>query len=105
MKILSTLYKRLKNNSLSVWRFIHDEETNRFFAINMESLKTIPANDADHLKHIHTNYLGYGFSREIPAKRVRKVAPPVKKVKAIADPWASQLPLDLQQELDQLVLL
>ena len=88
MKILASLRKQTKTG-VSTWTFIHDAEMKVFYAVGGEDLKVIPANDRKHLRQIFNNFLGYGYTRKLSNK----------KQMLVADPWESQLPLQLQNEL------
>ncbi len=88
MKVLSSLRKRTKTG-VSVWCFCYDAEMRVHYAVGGEDLKVIPANDRKHLKELYNNFLGYGFTAKLPKP----------KQQLVADPWESQLPLQLQHEL------
>ena len=88
MKVLASLRKQTKTG-VSTWTFIHDAEMKVFYAVGGEDLKVIPANDRKHLRQIFNNFLGYGYTRKLSNK----------KQMLVADPWESQLPLQLQNEL------
>ena len=88
MKVLASLRKQTKTG-VSTWTFIHDAEMKVFYAVGGEDLKVIPANDRKHLRQIFNNFLGYGYTRKLSNK----------KQLLVADPWESQLPLQLQNEL------
>ena len=88
MKVLASLRKQTKTG-VSTWTFIHDAEMKVFYAVGGEDLKVIPANDRKHLRQIFNSFLGYGYTRKLSTK----------KQLLVADPWESQLPLQLQNEL------
>ena len=92
MKVLTSLRKRTRHG-ISVWSFCFDEETNQHFAVGGETLKVVPANDVKHLRQIYNNFKRYGFAEKLPV---------VKKQQIISDPWESQLPLNMQLQLDAL---
>ena len=91
MKVLASLRKQTKSG-VSTWTFIHDAEMKVFYAVGGENLKVIPATDRKHLREIFDNFVRYGYSRKLAPKKQRKE-------QLIADPWQSQLPLQLQNEL------
>jgi len=90
MKVLSSLRKRTKTG-VSVWCFCYDAEMKQHYAVGGEDLKVIPATDRKHLRALHQNFLGYGYTAKLPKKQL-----------LVADPWESSLPLDLQLELGAL---
>ncbi|MAA76860.1 MAG: hypothetical protein CML73_02350 [Rhodobiaceae bacterium] len=90
MKVLASLRKQTKSG-ISTWTFVHDAEMKVFYAVGGEDLKLIPANDRGHLREIYNNFIGYGYTRKLSH------ATPCKQ--KLADPWQSELPLELQHEL------
>jgi hypothetical protein len=87
---LASLRKRTKSG-ISVWRFFHDGEAQRFYAVGGEVLKVIEANDQHHLRQIFTSFQRYGYTEKLAPKKPW-----------ISDPWASELPSDIQQKLELL---
>ena len=96
MQVLASLRKRTKTG-VSTWTFVVDNEMKVCYAVGGEDLKVIRATDRKHLRAIYNNFLGYGYTRKLPEV---KAAP--KKEQYISDPWSSQLPAELQQELEAL---
>jgi len=92
MKVLASLRKRTKTG-VSVWCFCFDPEMKLHYAVGGEDLKVIPATDRKHLRAIHQNFLAYGYTAKLPKP---------KKQLLVADPWASQLPLEEQLALGAL---
>ena len=92
MKVLASLRKSTKTG-VSTWTFIHDAEMKVFYAVGGENLKVIPATDRKHLREIFDNFVSYGYSRKLAPKKQPK------KQQLVADPWASELPLNMQLEL------
>ena len=90
MKVLSSLRKRTKAG-ISVWNFCYCNETERFFAVGGDDLSLIKAVDRKHLVHIYNNFKRYGFREKLAPKK-----------QYISDPWASELPIELQQQLEAL---
>ena len=97
MKVLSSLRKRTANG-VSVWCFCYDAEMQRHYAVGGEDLRVIAAIDRKHLKQIFNNFLSYGYTRKLAKPK----AAPKKQKMLVADPWASQLPLDEQLALANL---
>lgn len=95
MQVIASLRKQTKSG-VSTWTFIHDREMKKFYAVGGQDLKVIPANDRQHLRQIFDNFVRYGYSRKLT-----KTAKPIKvaKQQLVADPWASELPLQMQLEL------
>ena len=91
MKVLSSL-RKLTRTGVSVWCFCYDAEMKQHYAVGGESLKVIPAKDRKALKELYNNFLGYGYTAKLPKP----------KQQLIADPWASQLPLNEQLALANL---
>lgn len=92
MQVLSSLRRRTKTG-ISVWHFCHVTETDQHFAVGGDDMKVISATDRKHLRQIYENFKRYGYRTNLPPRKARKSAAP------IADPWASELPLDLQLQL------
>ena len=92
MQVIASLRKRTRSG-ISVWNFCFDKEMNAHYAVGGEDLKVIRADDRKHLRTIYNNFKRYGYASKLPA---------IKKQQIIADPWSSQLPLDMQLELDAL---
>lgn len=90
MKVLSELKKATKTG-ISVWTFCYVEDTNSFFAVGGDQMKTIVADDRTHLRQIYNNFVKYGYKTKLP-----------KKQAFISDPWDSLLPINMQQELELL---
>ncbi len=90
MKVISSLRKQTKTG-LSVWTFCYNPETKQHFAVGGQDLKAIPATSRKHLKEIYNSFLRYGYKAKLPAKKL-----------FISDPWESQLPQQLQMELEAL---
>lgn len=90
MQILATLRSRTKTG-VSVWHFCVDKEAGRCFAIGGDDLKVIPAKDRKHLRAIYSNFIRYGYTTKLPAKK-----------QWISDPWSSDLPATMQMELEAL---
>ena len=91
MQIIATLRKRTKTG-ISVWNFCYNAETKQHFAVGGEALRGIPADDRAHLRQIYQSFVRYGYAE--------KLATP--KRQWISDPWASELPSDMQQKLELL---
>ena len=89
MKVLSEL-KNATKAGISVWTFCHVEDTDSYFAVGGEQMKVIPAKDVLHLRQLFNNFYRYGYRAELPKKAW------------ISDPWASELPTSMQQELELL---
>ena len=100
MRVLASLRKATKSG-VSTWTFVHDAEMKVFYAVGGEDLKVIPANDRKHLRQIFDNFVRYGYTRKLAKKQPAK---PVKvnKQLLVADPWTSELPLQMQLELASL---
>ena len=90
MKVLSEL-KKLTKAGISVWTFCYVEDTNSFFAVGGDQMKTIVADDRKHLRQIYNNFVKYGYKTKLP-----------KKQAYISDPWDSMLSPSLQMELEAL---
>ena len=93
MQLLSSLRRRTRTG-VSVWHFCYDKETNRYFAVGGQDLEVKSATSRKHLRQMHDNFKRYGYRKELPAIKEKRT----KSV--ISDPWASELPLDLQLQLD-----
>ena len=91
MNVLSSLRKRTKTG-VSVWCFCHDAEMGINYAVGGEDLKVIRVENRKALVQLYNNFLGYGYTRKLPKP----------KPQLIADPWASQLPLQEQLALAEL---
>ena len=89
MKVLASLRKQTKSG-ISTWTFIHDAEMRVHYAVGGTDLKVIPAKDRKHLRQIFDNFVRYGYSRKLAKKQV------------INDPWKSELPAQMQMELEVL---
>ena len=92
MKVLSSLRKATKTG-VSVWCFCYDAEMRLHYAVGGEDPKVIPAKDRKHLRAIYDNFRAYGYTAKLPKP---------KKQLLVADPWASQLPLEEQLALGAL---
>ncbi len=92
LQVLTSLRKRTKSG-LSVWNFCRVPETDQYFAVGGEDMRVIAATDRKHLKQIHENFKRYGYKVELPVLRKKQV---------INDPWASDLPAQMQMELEAL---
>jgi len=68
-----------------------------FYAVGGLDLKVIPATDRNHLRQIYNKFQSYGYTRKLSEA---KTAP--KKEQYISDPWSSELPAAMQQELEAL---
>ena len=90
MKVLSELKKATKAG-ISVWTFCYVKDTDTYFAIGGDKMKTIVANDRDHLRQIFNNFVAYGYTTKLPKKQIW-----------IDDPWSSSLPVSMQKELELL---
>lgn len=90
MQILASLRRRTKSG-ISVWHFCADKETGQCYAVGGDDLKVIPATDRKHLRAIYSNFQRYGYATKLPAKK-----------QWISDPWESQLPANMQMELEAL---
>ena len=88
MKVLSSL-RKLTKTGVSVWCFCYDAEMRVNYAIGGEDLKVIRVKDRKALRELYNNFLGYGYTAKLPKP----------KQQLVADPWESQLPLQLQHEL------
>lgn len=91
MQIIGTLRKMTKQG-LSVWNFCYNPETKVHFAVGGCDLKAIRADDREHLRQIYENFIGYGYATKLPTS----------KKMWISDPWSSDLPSELQHELEML---
>jgi hypothetical protein len=96
MQVLSSLRRRTKTG-VSVWHFCHISETDQYFAVGGDDMKSIPCTDRKHLRQVYENFKRYGYASKLRPIRAKKSAP-------IADPWDSKLPLDLQLQLDALAV-
>ena len=96
MNVLSSLRKRTKTG-VSVWCFCHDAEMGINYAVGGEDLKVIRVENRRALKELYNTFLGYGYTRKLP-----KPKPAKKQKMLVADPWASQLPLQEQLALGAL---
>ena len=92
MQLLASLRRRTKTG-VSVWHFCHVRETNQYFAVGGDDMKVISATDRKHLRQVYENFKRYGYTSKLRPIKAKKSAP-------IADPWESELPLDLQLQLD-----
>lgn len=90
MQVLSELKKYTKSG-ISVWEFVRIESTDTYMAIGGDDCKVIRANDRRHLRQIFENFKRYGYRTTLPRKEM-----------FIDDPWTSELPVHLQQELEAL---
>ncbi len=90
MKIIASLRRRTKSG-ISVWNFCYCEETKQHFAVGGENLKVIAATDRKHLRLIYNNFRKYGYAEKLAPKKV-----------FINDPWSSDLPINMQMELEAL---
>ena len=91
MQILATLKKQTKKG-LSVFNFCYNPETKQHFAVGGCELKAIPATDRVHLRQIFLKFVDdYGYAEKLPTKK-----------QFLTDPWSSQLPVRMQQELELL---
>lgn len=90
MKVLSELKKSTKAG-ISVWTFCYVKDTDTYFAVGGEHMKTIVATDKFHLRQIYDNFVNYGYATKLAKKQVW-----------IDDPWTSSLPVPMQQELELL---
>ena len=61
---LASLRKQTKSG-VSTWRFLHDAETDRYFAVGGEQLKLIPATSKKHLLSMYENFKSYGYRKEL----------------------------------------
>ena len=61
---LASLRKQTKSG-VSVWRFLHDRETNRYFAVGGEQFKLLPATSDKHLRAIYDNFVSYGYTEQL----------------------------------------
>ena len=93
MQVIASLRKRTRTG-VSTWTFCVDNEMKVCYAVGGEDLKVIRANDKQHLRQIYTKFQSYGYTRRLPA------APSAKQY--ISDPWSSELPADMQRELEEL---
>ena len=91
MQIITSLRKMTKQG-LSVWEFCYNQETDTYFAVGGCDLTAIKADNQDHLRQLYSSFIGYGYATELPTP---------KKV-WISDPWASDLPSELQHQLEML---
>lgn len=89
MNVIASLRKQTKSG-ISTWTFVHDAEMKVFYAVGGENLKVIKADDRKHLREIYQSFVRYGYTRKL-----------TKKV-WIDDPWSSDLPINMQQELELL---
>lgn len=87
---LASLRKRTKAG-ISVWRFVYDEESLMHYAVGGEVLKVIPCDDRGHLRKVFDNFKRYGYAEKLPTEQMW-----------LDDPWASDLPATMQQELELL---
>lgn len=90
MQVLSELKKYTKTG-ISVWSFVRIEDTDTYMAVGGDDCKVIKANDRRHLRQIFENFKRYGYRTELPRKK-----------QFINDPWASELPISMQMELEAL---
>ena len=90
MQIIATLKKQTKKG-LSVFNFCYNPETKQYFAVGGCELKAIKADDRNHLRQIYSNFISYGYATKLPTKK-----------QFLTDPWDSQLPVRMQQELELL---
>ncbi|MDA7436474.1 hypothetical protein N8654_02190 [Synechococcus sp. AH-601-B19] len=90
MQIIASL-RKLTKQGLSVWNFCYSPETKVYFAVGGCELKAIKADDRNHLRQIYKNFQSYGYAEKLPTKKAY-----------ISDPWSSQLPVRMQQELELL---
>jgi len=93
MNIIASLRKNTKQG-VSTWTFVVDNEMKVCYAVGGLDLKVIPATDRNHLRAIYQKFMTYGYTRKLSA------AP--KKEQYISDPWSSELPAAMQQELEAL---
>ena len=92
MQVLASLRRRTKAG-ISVWHFCRVAETDQYFAVGGETLKVIPCDDRKHLRQVFENFkANYGYATKLPSKQY------------ISDPWESELPAQLQSELEALSL-
>ena len=87
MQVIASLRRRTKSG-ISTWNFCYEAETNQHFAVGGENLKVITCEDRAHLRTVFNNFKRYGYKTELPKKQM-----------LVADPWQSELPLDMQHQL------
>lgn len=91
MQVLASLRRRTKAG-ISVWHFCRVAETDQYFAVGGETMKTIPCTDRKHLRQVFENFKSnYGYAVKLPVEK-----------QYISDPWDSELPPSLQCELEAL---
>ena len=90
MQVLASLRKRTKSG-VSVWHFCRVAEADQYFAAGGEDMKVISCEDRKHLRIVFDNFKKYGYKTELPRKK-----------QYISDPWASELPREMQMALEAL---
>ena len=91
MQILASLRRRTKSG-ISVWHFCRVAETDQYMAVGGDSMKVISCTDRKHLRRVYENFkANYGYAEKLPAEK-----------QYISDPWDSELPANLQMQLEAL---
>ena len=92
MKPLATLSMVTKKGHTSTWHFVQTcDGWYAFGGCHRPLVKKLDS--CKELRALYKNYLGYGY------KPVGKPDEAFTRTMIVADPWDSQLPLDMQQEL------
>jgi len=94
MQTLAIVSKSTKQG-LSVWRFVQTDD-NQFFAFGGVKPACKAFASIAELRSCYRSWINYGYEPGlVPTK-------PVKKAIFLSDPWSTQLPIHLQEELEAL---
>ena len=86
------LHKQTKAG-ISTWYFIVNDATQQYIAVGGDNNRMKVAKSAAELKAMYRLFKSYGYSKQMPS---------LKKEVLVADPWASELPLQEQMALQAL---
>ena len=93
MTNLAIVSKSTKHG-ISVWRFIQTED-GKFFAFGGCTPACKEFASLDELRTCYKNWISYGYQPGLVPEKAKKSIP-------LSDPWASQLPVSMQKELESL---
>ena len=83
---------KLTKTGVSTWLFVSNDEANQYYAVGGDKLRVRVAKSKDELKKMYASFKSYGYTKRLPEK----------KQVLISDPWSSELPVDIQLQLDKL---
>ena len=93
MTNLAIVSKSTKHG-ISVWRFIQTED-GKFVAFGGCTPACKEFASLDELRTCYKNWISYGYQPGLVPEKAKKSIP-------LSDPWASQLPVSMQKELESL---